>query len=144
MSIETVNCYSSRGGVEIWFTRAQQTALQRAGQWSPLCYTFRETTRGRPTHTDAEIAQMIRNYKKLTHVGVLHPDYRSPDRLFFIRNPKRYAPDATTQTFGTAMECASQEFGCDVVTISEHDCTHGFHEFAADWRVILLVCAVEE
>lgn len=131
--------YQTRGGALVNFTRSQEEALRRAGQWRDPNYTLISIEWGQPTHSDAEIAEQIRKYAKMTHVGVLHADYRPPEYMFYIRNPKLYEPDAVVTTFARAMECASQQFGCSVVTISERDCTHGFHEFAADWRVILLV-----
>lgn len=132
--------YQTRGGALVNFTAQQEEALRRGGQWRAPNYNLISVEWGTPTQSDAEIAKLLLGkYPKMTHVGVLHQDYRPPEYLFGIRNPKLYQPDAVAATFSRAMECASQQFGCDVVTISERDCTHGFHEFAADWRVTLLV-----
>lgn len=139
MTPQRVFVYKTRGGALINFTKPQEDALQRAGQWRAPNYTLISVESGKPTHSDAEIAELLRKYPKMTHVGVLHQEFRPPDCLFSIRNPRLYEPDAVTMTFARAMECAGQKFGCDVVTISERDCTHGFHEVASDWRVTLLV-----
>lgn len=139
MTHQRVYVYKARGGALVSFTKPQQDALQRAGKWSETRYTILSVESGKPSHSDAEIVELLGKYPKMTHVGVLHPEYRPVDFLFGVRNPRRYEPDAATMTFARAMECASQQFGCDVVTISERDCTHGFHDFAADWKIILLV-----
>lgn len=135
----TISIYKTRSGARRSFTDLQMVVLHRAGEWTQHDYVYLHADTGKPTQTNAEIADMIRKYPKLTHVGILHPSYCHPAQPFFIRNPKRYAHDATAPSFAVALQCASLEFGCDIVTINERDYKEEFKEVAAHWSVHVLI-----
>lgn len=136
----SISIYRTRSFALRTFTDLQRDTLIRAGEWSPLDYVFVHSAHiGKPTQTNAEIAHQIRKYQKLTHMGVLHPVYCHPAQTFFVRNPKPYEADATAPNIEVALECASQQFRCDIVTIKQGDFQEHFTEFAARWRVLMLV-----
>lgn len=134
-----VGIYSTRTGGRVLLTARQETALQRAGALQALGYRFVDYDYRRPTHTDMEILAMCNGYRFISHIGLLHGDYRSPDAPYLVSNPERFEPSAACGSFADAVKCAVELFRCDIVTIRGRDFRREFESTTDHWRVTLLI-----
>lgn len=134
-----VSMFRTRLGAEVHLAKHQEIALERAGVWSTLGYTFITQFEGKPTYSDAVIAGMLGDYAKVTRVGMFHRLHRSPALPWHVRNPNRGETDAACPNFPATVECASTLFGCDIVTTPARDMRSEFLQNAEQYRVILLV-----
>jgi hypothetical protein len=134
-----VSRFKTRGGAIVLLTKNQELALERAGVWVTLGYTFVCEEEGKPSFTDRQMATQLAGYKGKTHIGMLHPEYRTPDLPYVVANPQEYEPSAACAGFADALNCAREKFRCDVVTVLERDYQPKFNLIAEQWRVVLLV-----
>lgn len=134
-----VSMFRTRLGAEVRLARHQEIALERAGVWGTLGYTAITQLDGEPTYSDAEIAELLGDYTRVTQVGMFHPLYRSPSSPWHVRNPIPGETDASCPSFTAALECASTLFCCDIVMVPARDMRSVFLHDAEQCRVILLV-----
>lgn len=136
---QNVAVYTARGGALVLLTGRQEAALQRACVWQTLGYRFIRWELARPTHCDREVLTMCRTYKYITHIGLLHPEYRSSDAPYLVSNPDQFEPSAACVNFTDAVKCSRELFRCDLVTVKRCDYQPSFDCVADLWRVSLLI-----
>lgn len=134
-----VSMFHTRIGQQVMLATHQEVALERAGVWSALGYTFIAQVEGKPSFSDAEIAGKLGDYPRMTRVAMFHPLYRSPALPWLVRNPTPSESDAACPSFTAALECASTLFRCDLITVPARDMRSEFLREAEQRRVIVLV-----
>lgn len=135
---QAVWIYVTRDGKEVRLTERQEIALQKACVWATLGYQFSRTEFSEPTYSDRDIVALCAGYKFIAHIGLLNPQYRSPELPYLVGNPNRFEPSATCANFTDAVKCARELFYCDVVTVPAKEFRPEFDCIADHWRVAIL------
>jgi hypothetical protein len=134
-----VQIYATPKG-PVRLTDDQVVALQRAGVWESLKYTFLYCAVSAPTHSNEHIVNMLGDYPRRVNIGMLDPEYRDPRLPYMLTATNRGNTGLVPcETFQAALKCASEMFRCDIVTVPRRDFQLEFRRMAKDYNIVVLV-----